>query len=75
MLVVFKLQLLNWKYRQITGNQHLCVTLSDGTYATKQAIVTEHLVEAIKEAPLYSVFDAMITMFQKDGKLFMSDKW
>ena len=65
-----KLQLLNWKYRQMNGNQHLCVTLSDGTYATKQAIVTENLVEAVKEAPLYSVLEIKSGTIM-DGCMFL----
>ena len=49
------LQLLNWKYRDVDGRLRLCVTISDGTHATKQATIAEHLVEKIKEAPLYSI--------------------
>ena len=33
----------------------MCITLSDGINATKQAFVTEDLEETVREAPLYSL--------------------
>ena len=47
--------LINWKYHNIDCHLRLCVTISDGTHATKQARISEEFAEMITEAPLYSI--------------------
>ena len=52
-----RLQLINWRYRKLGDNDHLCCTLSDGVGVSKHIVVAEDLEDKIKEASLYSVIE------------------
>ena len=52
-----RLQLINWRYRKLGENDHLCCTLSDGVGVSKHIVVAEGLEDNIKEASLYSVIE------------------
>ena len=51
------LQLLNWRYKALNKEEHLCLNVADGTAVTKHVLVDEELEDLIKSTRLYSILE------------------
>ena len=55
-----RVQLMNWRFRNINGEDRLCLTISDGKAVTKHVVANEDLEEEVRQADLYSVFEISV---------------